>query len=119
MRNIKDVEHNMRNICKEKFCHDKNKKNEYVLPHKVRDPCHYIRKFRGATHNICKLRYKAPKKIPAVFHSGSTYDSHFTIKKLAEEFKGQFDCLRENKAKYITFSVLIKKEVANGKKVTY
>ena len=43
MRNIKDVEHNMRNICKEKFCHDKNKKNEYVLPHKVRDPCHYIR----------------------------------------------------------------------------
>ena len=74
---------------------------------------HYIGKFRGAAHNICKLSYKVTKNIPVVFHNGSTYDYHFTTKQLAEEFKGQFECLRENTEKYITFSVLIKKEVAN------
>ena len=40
---------------------------------------------------------------------------HFVIKQLAEEFKSQFECLRENTKKYITFSVPIKKEVPNGK----
>ena len=38
-------------ICKEKFCDDKNKK-------KVRDHCHYTRKFREAAHSGCNLRYK-------------------------------------------------------------
>ena len=91
----------------------KNKKSEYALYHKVRDHCHYTGKFRGAAHNICNLRYKVPKKVPVVFHNGSTYDYHFIIKQLAEDFKGQFECLGENTEKYITFSVPIKKEVAN------
>ena len=43
-------------ICEKKFCYDKNKKSEYELYHKVRDHCYYIRKFRGAAHNICNLR---------------------------------------------------------------
>ena len=46
-----------------------------------------------------------------MFHNGSTYDYHFTIKKLAKEFEGQFECLGENKEKYITFSVPIKKDL--------
>ena len=33
---------------KKKFCDDKNRKSEYDLYHKVRDHCHYTRKFRGA-----------------------------------------------------------------------
>ena len=33
---------------------------------------------------------------------------HFIIKQLAEDFKGQFECLGENIEKYITFSVPIK-----------
>ena len=37
---------------------------------------------------------------------------------LAEEFKGQFECLGENTEKYITFSVPIKKE-NNGKTIIY
>ena len=101
-------------ICEKKFCDDKNKKSEYDLYHKVRDHCHYTGKFRGAAHNICNLRYNVPKEIPVVFHNGSTYDYHFIIKQLAEDFKGQFECLRENTEKYITFSAPIKKEVANG-----
>ena len=105
-------------ICKGSFCYDKNKKSQYNLYDKVRDHCHYNGKFRGAAHNISNLRYKEPKKIPIVFHNGSTYDYHFIIKQLAEDFKGQFEYLGENTEKYITFSVPIKKD-DNSKKITY
>ena len=44
---------------------------------------------------------------------------HFIIKELEEEFKDQFECLGENTEKYNTFSVPIKKELDNGKSVTY
>ena len=55
-------------ICKKEI--DKSDKKH----HKTRDHCHYTGKYRGATHNICNLRYKIPKEIPIVFHNGSTYD---------------------------------------------
>ena len=45
-----------------------------------------------------------------MFHNGSNYDYHFTIKELAEEVEGEFECFGENTEKYITFSVPIKKE---------
>ena len=106
-------------ICKKEFCTNENNENEFKLNKKVRDHCHYTGKFRGAAHNICNLRYKVPKEIPIVFHNGSTYDYHFIIKKLAEEFKGEFECLGENTEKYITFSVPIKNEHDNGKTTTY
>ena len=38
---------------------------------------------------------------------------------MAEEFKGQFECLGENTEKYITFSVPINKEHDNDKTITY
>ena len=38
---------------------------------------------------------------------------------MAEEFKGQFECLGENTENDITFSVPIKKEHANDKTITY
>ena len=66
-------------------------------------------KFRGVAHSICNLKYKAPKKIPVIFHNGSTYDWHFIIRQLAQEFEDQFECLGENTEKYFTFSVPIKK----------
>ena len=71
--------------------------------HKVRDHCHYTEKYRGAAHSICNLRYKT--------RNASTYDNHFVIKELAKTFEGQFECLRENTEKYITFSVPIKKDL--------
>ena len=40
---------------------------------KVRDHCHYTRKFRGAAHRVYNLRYKEPKEIPIVFHNDSQH----------------------------------------------
>ena len=86
---------------------------------KKSDHCHYTGKFRGAAHGIYNLRYKTPKENPIVFHNGSTYDYHFIIKQLAKEFNDQLECFRENTETYITFSVPIKKELGNGKTITY
>ena len=102
-------------ICKNEFCYDKNEENKFKLYQKVRDYCHYTGKFKGAAHNICNLRYKVLREIPVVFNNGSTYDYHFIIKQLAEEFKSQFSCLGENTEKYITFSIPIK----NNENKTY
>ena len=99
-------------ICKKGFSTDDNNKKY----HKVRDHCHYTGKYKGAAHDICNLRYKIPKELPLVFHNGSTYDYHFIIKELAEEFEGEFECLGENTEKYITFSVPIKKEITKKDK---
>ena len=59
---------------------------------------------------MCNLRYKTPKKIPIVIHNGLTHDYHFIIKKSAEEFKSDFECLGENTEKYVTFLVPLKKD---------
>ena len=88
-------------------------KKNYKKQRKVRDHCHYTGKYRSAAHEICNLRYKVPKEIPAVFHNGSTYDYHFIIKELVKEFDGNFECLGENTEKYITFLVPIKKNIEN------
>ena len=86
-------------IYEQEFCTNKNNKKEFKLKQKVRDPCHYTGKNRGAAHSICNLR--------------------FMIKQLARELKGNFDCLGENIEKYFFFSVPIKKEHANGKTSIY
>ena len=63
------------------------------------------------------LWLKTPKKIPVLFHNGSTCDCHFIIKQLAKESEGQFKGVGENIEKYFTFS--IKKELDNSKTITY
>ena len=65
-----------------------------------------------------QFKIQITEKIPVVFHNGSTYDYHFIIKQLAEDFKDQFECLGENTEKYIAFSVPIKED-DNSKKITY
>ena len=102
-------------ICKKRFSTDDN---NGVALNKAKYHCHYTGKYRGVAHVIFNLRYKIPKEIPVVFYNGSTYDHHFIIKELAENFEGQFECLGENTEKYFTFSVPIKKELDNGKLIT-
>ena len=70
--------------------------------------------YRGAAHDHdhdINLRYKITKEIRVVFNNGSTYDYHFIMKELAEEFEGEFECLGENAEKYIAFSVPMKKDI--------
>ena len=110
-----EKKHNKQKVChirKKRFSTDDNNKKY----HKVKDHCNYTGRYRGATHDICNLRYKIPKEIPVVFHNGSTYDYHFVIKELAEEFEGEFECLDGNTEKYIPFSVPIKKEIIKKEK---
>ena len=52
-----------------------------------------------------------PNEIPVFLHNGSKYDYHFIIKEFANEFEGQYECLRENTKKYKIFSVQIEKEM--------
>ena len=104
-------------ICEETFCMDKDDKN-YKNKRKVKDHCHYTGKFRGAAHSKCNLNYKVPKDIPIIIHNAS-YDTHFIINQLAEEFKGELNCIGENIEKYITFSVPIKKKCDDSKTITY
>ena len=111
-----EKQHNKENVChickKSLSTDDENKKF-----HKVKDRCHYTGKYRGATHDICNLRYKTPKEIPVVFRNGYTYDYHLIIKELAKEFEGELECLGENAEKYITFLVPIKKEIRKKDKI--
>ena len=100
---------------KKKFITDIEDSSEtmFIKYRRVRDHCLHTRKYRGAAHSICNLRYKT------LIHNGSTYDYHFIVKELAKEFDGQFECLEENTEKYITFSVSIKKDLDNGKTIKY
>ena len=106
-------------ICKRPFIFDKEN-NNYKNYKKVKDHCHFTGKFRDAAHSICNLRYSVPREIPVHLHNGSEYDYHLIIKELAEEFKSRdFEYLAENSEKYISFSVIIKKEIIDGEIITH
>ena len=102
--------------CEGKFCTDEDDE-DYKNKKMVKDHCHYTGKLTGAAHSICNLRYKVPENIPILIHNTS-YDTHFIINQLAEEFKGELDCIRENMEKYITFPVPINKKRDDGKTIT-
>ena len=86
---------------------------------KTKDHCHYTRKFRGVAHNICNLRCKVPENIPILIHNASC-DTHFIINQLAEEFKGELNCVGENMEKYISFSApIMKKKRDDDKTITH
>ena len=56
--------------------------NKELGKDRVRDRCHLTGKFRGAAHEVCNLKYRAPKFFQVVFHNLSGYDSHLFIKTL-------------------------------------
>ena len=95
-------------ICGKRFLKKFTKSKNYW---KVRDHCHYTGKYRGAAHNICNLRLNVPNEILVAFHNGSSYDYHFIIKELTNEFEGESEYLGENTEKYKKFSFTIEKEV--------
>ena len=66
--------------------------------YKVRDHCQCTGEYRRFAHSIYNLKYSVPGApgAPMFFHNGSSYDYHFIMKELAEEFKKQFTSLGEN-----------------------
>ena len=52
-----------------------------------------------------------PNEIPVFFSQWIKLRLSFIRKGLANEFKGQFECLEENTEKYKTFSFPIEKEI--------
>ena len=98
-------------ICEKWFVYDKEK-DTYKNYKKVRDHCNFTRKFRGAAHSICNLRYSVPLDIPVIFHNGSKYDYQFIIKELAEKFKGEdFKCLQKILKNILAFHCQLKKKL--------
>ena len=94
------------------ICGEKDNEN-YTNRKKVKDHCHYTGKFRGAGNSKCNLNYKVPKDIPIIIHNIS-YDTHFMINQLAEEFKGELNCIGKNIEKYnniILFLYQLRKKV--------
>ena len=77
---------------------------------KVKDHCYFTGKYRGPAHNKCNMNYKLTKNISIVFNL-SSYDGHFIIKELANQFDGEIECLGENTEKYISFSLKINKKI--------
>ena len=93
-------------ICQEKFykcgeCDECHKCD--VCDKKVRDHCHYTRKYRGAAHNHCNLQFRKPKFTPVFFHNLAGYDSHLFVKDLGKS-EGNINCILCNEEKYISFS---------------
>ena len=72
-------------------------------------------------HIAYNLKNSVPENIPIDFHNESDYDHNFVTKELAEELKKLRTCLEENTEKYLTFTVLIEKEVTridkNGEEI--
>ena len=82
------------------ICHNCN---EELGNDRVRDHCHLSRKFRGAAHEACNLKYKVPKFFPIVFQNLSGYDSNLFIKTLGNS-EGYISCIPNNEENYISFT---------------
>ena len=78
---------------------------------KVRDHCHYTRRYRGPAHMKCNLQYKIPSYIPIVFHNLSGYHAHLFIKELATSSTDGagviMGVITKNKEDYISFSIKV------------
>ena len=95
---------------------DKDDEN-YKNKRKAKGHCHYTGKFRGAAHSKGNLNYKVSKDILIIIHNASC-DTHFIINQLAEEFKGELNCIGENMEKYIFFFLYqLRKNVMMVKKL--
>ena len=94
--------------------------NEELGEDRVRDHCHLSGKFRGAAHEVCKLKYKVPTFFPVVFHNLSGYDSHLFIKTLGNS-EGDISCIQNNEESYISFTkqVIVDKFINMEGKMVY
>ena len=73
---------------------------------KVRDHCHFSRKFRYTLCSTCNLTCaKRPPEIHLLFHGLSNYDYHFIIQKLYKFSSTEIKIIPKNTENYLSFSV--------------
>ena len=60
---------------------------------RVRDHCHFTRKYRGAAHQKCNAHFRKPKFVPVFFHNVSGYDAHLFVKNLNSMGERNIDCI--------------------------
>ena len=77
--------------------------NDELAEDRMRDHCHLSGKFRGATHEICNLKYRVQNFFPVVFHNLSGYDSHIFIITL-ENSVADISFIPSNEENYISFT---------------
>ena len=74
---------------------------------KVRDHCHIVGPYRGATHSRCNIAYRISEsgwQLPVVIHNLKGSDGHLIVKALKSEF-GKVRVIPQNMEKYISITV--------------
>ena len=80
-------------ICEKLIHHDDEK---------VRDHCHATGKFRRAAHWSCNKNFQLTKKVPVIFHSLKSYDSHLIFSEL-NKFDVKISVIPNGLEKYMAF----------------
>ena len=108
---LKQFKNTPTNLSSEKKIHHEKAESCYVCDcsftiesHKVRDHCHVIRNYRGASCNKCNLGMKLIKTIPVIFHNLKGYDSHLLLPEL-EKFNKIKSIIPNNMQTYMSFLV--------------
>ena len=71
---------------------------------KVRDHCHVMGSYRGASCNKCNLGMKLTRTIPVIFHNLKGYGSHSLLPELGK-FNKKISVIPNNMQTYMSFSV--------------
>ena len=71
---------------------------------KVRDHCHVLGNYRGASCDKCNLGMRLIKTIPVIFHNLKGYDSHLLLPELGK-FNEKITVIPNNMQTYMSFSV--------------
>ena len=69
---------------------------------KVTDHCHVTGKFRGAAHRNCNVNFQLTKKVSAIVHNLSGYDSHLIFNEL-DKFDVKIKVIPNGLEKYMAF----------------
>ncbi|CAH0553464.1 unnamed protein product [Brassicogethes aeneus] len=95
-------------ICEKPFLpNDLKVKDHFHLANGANDINNLKTNYRGPAHNSCNLNFKKINTIPVFFHNLSSYDSHFLIKELLNNFSGDLTVLPATKEKYISFTKFV------------
>ena len=107
LEKLKDFKNTPMKLTNEEQNNHKNATNCYVRHcsfttenHKVRDHCHVIGNYRGASCNKCNLGMKMTKTIPVIFHNLKGYDSHLLLQELGK-FNKKISVIPNNMQTYV------------------